>query len=84
MTRVKSSSVPTPRRRRHGDHLALPYAEPSTPEEAYQDASELAGSYPVRRLPHQDVADKLLSDTRWQQICEEISSHGALDRRYLD
>ena len=67
-----------------GERVGLPYAEASSPAETYADASRLAQTYPVRPLPHQDVADKLLIDTRWQEICEEISMHGALDRHYLD
>jgi hypothetical protein len=62
----------------------VPYAEVPSPGEAYEDAADLAQRYPVRPLRYQEVADRMLSDARWQQICEEISTHGALDRRYLD
>ena len=54
------------------------------PDETYDDASAVAQAYPVRRLPDQAIADRLLADTRWQEVCEGISTHGGLDRHYLD
>ena len=76
--------MPKPRRRDRRERVGLPYAEASGVDETYDDAAELAKTYPVRRLPNQAVADRLLTETRWQEICEGISLHGNLDRHYLD
>ena len=85
MTIVRSSNVPRPRQPdRRGEKPALPYAEDTSWDETYDDASEVAQAYPVRRIRNQTVADQLLADTRWQEICETISTHGALGRHYLD
>jgi hypothetical protein len=77
-------SAPTPRRHRDAEHVALPYTESSTLDEAYDDATQVARAYPVVRLPHQDIVNKMVGDARWNEICEEISTHGALERPYLD
>ncbi|MEP6667485.1 MAG: hypothetical protein ABJA81_13645 [Nocardioidaceae bacterium] len=66
------------------NHTPLPYAEPSSLEDVYDDARLLALRYPVTRLPQQALIDRLSHETRWQQLCEEISTHGALTRPYLD
>lgn len=84
MTLVRSSNVPRPRQPRRRESPALPYAKATPPDETYDDASEVAQAYPVRRLPDQAIADRLLADTRWQEVCEGISTHGGLDRHYLD
>ena len=80
--------MPRPRRLlRRERTAALPYADEASWDETYDDADEVAQDYPARRLPHQSqqaIADKMLADTRWQEICEEISTHGGLDRHYLD
>jgi hypothetical protein len=81
---VSHMSGPTPRAQDDAEHVALPYAEGSSPAEAYDDASLVAQTYPVVRLPHHEIADRMIGEARWQQICEEISSHGALERNYLD
>ena len=84
MTLVRSSNVPRPRQPRRRESPALPYAEATPPDETYDDASAVAQAYPVRRLPDQAIADRLPADTRWQEVCEGISTHGGLDRHYLD
>ena len=85
MTIVRSSNVPGPRQpNARGEEPALPDAEETSWDETYDDASEVAQAYPVRRIRNQAVADQLLADTRWQEICETISTPGALGRHYLD
>ena len=67
---------PEPRTAVDGELLA--------PEEAYDDAAVMALDYPLVRLRHRSTVDRLAKETRWQEICEEISTHGALERPYLD
>lgn len=66
------------------NHVPLPYVEPSSLEDVYDDARLLALKYPATPLPQQALVDRLSNEARWQELCEEISMHGALTRPYLD
>ncbi len=77
-------SVLGPRGRIDAEHAEPPDDEDPTLSEAYDDAFHLALTYPVVRLPLARLVDREVSDSRWQQICEQISSHGSLGRSYLD
>lgn len=62
----------------------MPYADPSTMDDVYDDAVATADDYPAMRLPQQAVIDRLAAEARWHEICEEISAHGSLMRPFLD
>ncbi len=66
------------------EHAGPQIDEGPTLSEAYDAAFHLAQTYPVVRLPLAQLIDRASSSARWQQICEEISSHGSLGRSYLD
>ncbi len=77
-------SAQSPRARADAEHAGPAVNEVSALSEAYDAAFHLAQTYPVVRLPLAQLVDRAASGARWQQICEEISSHGSLGRSYLD
>ncbi len=77
-------SVQGPPSRTDAEHAGPPDNQDSALNEAYDAAFHLAQTYPVVRLPLARLVDREVSGARWQQICEEISSHGSLGRSYLD
>ncbi len=77
-------SVPGPRTRIDAEHAEPQDGEGPALSEAYDAAFHLAQTYPVVRLPLARLVDREVSGARWQQICEQISSHGSLGRSYLD